>query len=367
MATKRKRTVLIVDDESLTCDMLKAILMPEGYDTILATSGTEALKVVEQQPPDIILLDVMMPDIDGLEVCRRLKANKRWQHIPIILVTVLDSTEDLVNGLDAGADDFVNKPVNGVELRARIRSLLRLKEQYDELEATLRMREDLTHMIVHDIRTPLTAILGYTQLLLARESFPDSDAQDVQAIQMQAYRLDSFLNDMLILAKLEAERLILNRSMVDVNQVVQQVIGSYNIVARSKNIKLIGDLPTTTQHILLDTNLFQRVLENLISNALKFSPAESTITVLVEYPRAKTMLSSAGPQIRVTISDEGPGITIEDRERIFDKFEVAKLQDKEDRQIGLGLAFCKMVVEGHGGYISVRPNKPVGSIFTIEI
>jgi two-component system sensor histidine kinase/response regulator len=366
MGIKQKGTVLIVDDEPVACDMMEGFLSPEGYDISFANSGPESLVLVEKLAPDIILLDVMMPEMNGFEVCQRLKSDKQWRHIPILLVTAYGGKEELIRGLDAGADDFLHKPIDDLELRARVRSLMRIKKQFDELEATLRLREDLTHMIVHDIRTPLTAIMGYSEMLLTRKTLTVTDAKDARGILTQAYRLDAFLNDMLILAKLEAEKLILNRSMVDINQLVEQVKNSYDIVALSKKVNLIINLPEKSQQVFLDTNLFQRVLENLISNALKFSPSGGTATVQIEYPRAKTSSQLPLPHLRVRISDEGPGITEEDRERIFDKFEIVKFEQTSP-QIGLGLAFCKMVVEAHGGRIFVEANNPVGSIFTIEI
>jgi two-component system sensor histidine kinase/response regulator len=363
---KRKSTVLIVDDEPIACDMMEGFLLPDGYDIISASNGPEVLKLIEIQPPDIILLDIMMPEMDGFEVCQRLKADKRWQHIPIILVTAYGGKEELIRGLDVGADDFLHKPIDDLELRARVRSLLRIKKQFDELEAALCLREDLTHMIVHDIRTPLTAIIGFSEMLLTRKTLTSMDTKDVSGILTQAYRLDAFLNDMLILAKLEAEKLILNRSMIDINQLVYQVKNNYDIVALSKKVNLIINLPAKSQQVFLDVNLFQRVLENLISNALKFSSSGGTVTVQIEYPRAKTSSQLPLPHLRVKIFDEGPGITEEDHERIFDKFEIVKLEHINS-QIGLGLAFCKMVVEAHGGRIFIEANQPVGSVFIIEI
>jgi signal transduction histidine kinase len=366
MGVKQKGSVLIVDDEPIACDMMEGFLSPEGYDITFANSGAEALVLVKKLSPDIILLDVMMPAMDGFEVCQRLKSDKRWRHIPILLVTAFGGKEELIRGLDAGADDFLHKPVDDLELRARVRSLMRIKKQFDELEATLHLREDLTHMIVHDIRTPLTAIMGYSEMLLAKKTLTVTDEKDTRGILNQAYRLDAFLNDMLILAKLEAEKLILNRSMADINQLIEQVKNSYDIVALSKKVDLVINLPKKSQQVFLDVNLFQRVLENLISNALKFSPSGGTATVEIEYPRAKTSSQLPLPHLRVKIFDQGPGITEEDRERIFDKFEIVKLEETNS-QIGLGLAFCKMVVEAHGGHIFVESNNPVGSIFTLEI
>ena len=367
MAAEKKYTVLIVDDEPLTCDMLAGFLSLDGYHTVFAYDGPEALQRVKEYPPDVILLDIMMPEVDGYEVCRQLKADKRWQHIPIILVTALSGKEDLLEGFEIGADDFITKPVDRFELRARVRSMARTKKHYDDLQATLHMREDLTHLIVNDIRIPITAILGYTQILLTRESFAAVDTTEVRAIQNQAYRLDAFLNDMLILAKLESDQLILNRSRVDVGQLAQQVKECYHAIAVSKHIELNFDLSSPAQLVSLDENLFHRVLEILISNAIKSSPQGGTVTLHVEYPR-QTTASAAEPQIRIKILDEGPGITVQDRDRIFDKLEVEKLKDrKKSPAAQQGFAFCKLVVDGHQGRISVESNQPTGSIFTIEI
>ena len=146
-----KKRVMIVDDEHITRHTLEALLQQEGYDLFFADSGQEALNQVGEIKPDVILLDVMMPNINGFEVCRRIKANEDWRHIPIILVTALASKKDLARGIDAGADDFLSKPVSSLELSARVRSMMRIKSQYDQLEAqkldlekTLELREELT-------------------------------------------------------------------------------------------------------------------------------------------------------------------------------------------------------------------------------
>jgi DNA-binding response OmpR family regulator len=137
--------VLIVDDTPSMRDALGALLLPEGYHLAFAASGQEALDRLQELSPDVILLDVMMPGMDGFQVCERLKADERWRHIPTILVTSLDSQEDLVRGLDAGADEFLTKPVTGLELRARVRTMLRIKQQFDEQQAALRPGESGLH------------------------------------------------------------------------------------------------------------------------------------------------------------------------------------------------------------------------------
>ena len=359
-----KPKILIVDDEPITIEILEGHLAREGYDITFANSGREALEKMEALEPDVILLDIMMPDMDGFEVCRRLKTDKRWQHIPVILVTALADKKDLARGLDAGADDFINKPVHNLELRARVKSMLRIKRQYDTLQSTLNLREDMAHMIVHDMRTPLNVISGYCEWMLARSTTSPENLKDLTKIKSQTQYLNGFLNDMLVLAKMEANQLLLAPTPTDVNRLLRKVKESHDIIAQSKSINLVLHLPEESPSKNLDVSLLQRALDNLVSNALKFSPEHGTVTIELEYP------STAAPSkvgMRVQVKDEGPGVPREYRERIFEKFEFAPMQQADLSQIGLGLTFCKMVIEAHGGRILVEDNQPVGSIFTIEI
>lgn len=360
MADKPK--ILIVDDEPITLEILEGHLIRDGYDIIFASGGVEAIEKLEQTEPDVILLDIMMPDMDGYAVCQRLKSDKRWQNIPIILVTALSDKRDLARGLEAGADDFINKPVHNIELRARVKSMLRIKKQYDSLQSTLQLREDMAHMIVHDMRTPLNVVSGLCEWMLTRASTSPENLNDIKKIQSQTQYMNEFLNDMLILAKMEADQLLLTPIPTDVNRLLSKVVDSHTIIAQSKNINFVANLPENPPLLELDISLLQRALDNLVSNALKFSPDGSTVTVQLNY-----LTNSQKPTLRIRVIDEGPGVPAEYRERIFEKFETAPMQRTDLSQIGLGLTFCKMVVEAHRGQISVEDNLPAGSVFTIEI
>ncbi|MCA9925566.1 MAG: response regulator, partial [Anaerolineales bacterium] len=232
--------ILIVDDEPSARKTIEMLLLREGYSMQFAGNGPEALSKLEHLPPDVILLDVMMPGMDGFEVCRVIKQSSEWQHIPIILVTALDSKRDLARGLDAGADDFLQKPFNSLELRARVRSMLRIKRRHDELEAALRLREDLSNMIVHDIRSPLSSILIYCDLL---ENFvSDVTGHDyLDTVREETNRLSAFLTDMLMMAKMEDGKLVLVPSEVDINALVQSALEGYRSMARLKGLELVLD------------------------------------------------------------------------------------------------------------------------------
>jgi two-component system sensor histidine kinase/response regulator len=358
--------VLIVDDDLTNFDVIELLLSGEGYDLSYAASGREALNILESNQPDVILLDLLMPELDGIEVCRQIKSNPSWRHIPIIMVTSLNSKEDLARCIEAGADDFIGKPVSFLELRSRVRSMLRIKKHYDELQlalnslkAALQLREDMSHMVVHDMRNPLTNILASSQLMLLT-ALEEKHRQHLEKIHTSGQQLLSLTDDLLMLAKVEAGKLTLNRIDVDISYLAKRVMSDFQDIAQQKNIQLVSDLPEPGTWILVDVNLFRRVLDNLLSNALKFSQPCSQILVRVDYPVGQET------QARIRISDQGAGISEELHQRIFEKYEVGDVAS-EVSQIGLGLAFCKMVIEAHGGKIFVESNHPQGSVFTVVI
>ena len=360
MAPRSK--ILIVDDELTMRRQLASMLATEDYEITLLASGTELLEKLPEIMPDLIILDLMLPELDGFEICRRLKSNNQFQHIPIILVTVLDAKTALPQGVGAGADDFLQKPVSKVELRARVRSMLRIKRQYDELEATLKMREELSNMIVHDMSSPIVSVLLHATLM--EDKVTDAELlEHLKMIRMAADRLDSFTNDMLMLAKMEQSKLRLNPTLVDINQLILDAEKHFKVIANYKGIHLQITLPDSPLNISIDGNLFRRVIANLLANALQYSPNDTTVTVTLaarEKPDGK-------PHFCMQIIDQGSGIPTEYRLRIFEKFEVIDLKKKGIAQIGLGLTFCKMAVDAHGGKIYVESNQPQGSIFIVEI
>jgi two-component system, sensor histidine kinase and response regulator len=360
MAAESLATILIVDDEPAGRDTLTALLQGQGYRLVSACCGAEALRQTGELAPDLILLDVMMPGMDGFAVCRRLKADDASRHIPIILVTALDSKEDLVAGLDAGADEFLSKPVGLFELRARVRSMLRIKRQYDDLLAAVRLREEMANMIVHDMRSPLTAILGHVEFL-SRDLVGQPSQRDLQAIADQTRGLNALATDLLLLAKVQSGKLVLHLSLVDPVDVAQSVADNHALAATARQVRVALDAATDDRLWSLDRSLFERLLDNLLSNALKFAPPGTGVTIRVRSGE----VGDSG--LCVQVLDEGPGVSPEHRTRIFDQFEVISMRREGIEQVGLGLAFCRMVAEAHGGSISVSDNHPAGAIFTVDL
>jgi two-component system, sensor histidine kinase and response regulator len=356
--------VFIVDDEAAVRETLQTVLSADGHQFTSATNGADALARLQEEVPDVILLDVMMPAMDGHEVCRRIKADPRLRHVPVVLVTVLESKEDLVKGLDAGADEFLSKPVAAVELRARVRSMLRIKRQHDRLAAALKARDELAHMIVHDIRAPLGVIVIHAEWLAQPRNAPNEDGRRrAKTVMSQAERMSGFLNDMLMLAKLEAGKLTLKRAVVDIREMVRVAAAQHLPIAESRNVLLVVDVPPEARWARLDPDLVGRVLDNLLSNALKYSAGGETVSVVVSY--GPKTAESAG--IHVEVRDQGPGVADADKARIFEKFEIVDQARRGLTQVGLGLNFSRLAVEAHGGRISIRDNTPRGSIFAIDL
>lgn len=354
--------ICILDDQAEVRESLADALSREKYDFLLLEKGAQLLNYDEEHLPDVILLDVMMPEIDGFTICKKLKEDEKWRHIPIILITSLNTRDYLVRGLEAGAEDFLVKPIHRLELRARVRSMLRTKRQYDELQQVLELREKLSKLIVHDLRQPVGAALIRSFLMLQRHQLTEQDQVDLQIIQTQLRRLESLANDILMAAKMHEGKFVINPQPVDLKQLIKKVQSEHEISAEALNITLACDLPAEDCLLSLDANLMIRLLENLLSNALKFSSPGDHIIIRLAYPTEPD-----APQAKLEVMDTGPGVPPEYRESIFEEYKVLDIYEKNGPQIGLGLTFCKMAVEAHSGRIYVTDNFPQGAIFTVEL
>ncbi|MBE9229790.1 hybrid sensor histidine kinase/response regulator [Phormidium sp. LEGE 05292] len=351
-------SILVIDDEPDNFDVIDTLLDNTGYQLNYASNGEKALELLESFLPDLILLDVMMPNMSGIEFCQIFKGNPLWQHIPVIMVTALTNKEDLSQCLTAGADDFISKPVNSLELRARVRSMLRIKQQYDALQDTLRLREDLSRMVVHDLRNPLSSIVLAAEMIQLPNFSPERLQHKVNQILIATQQLESLIDTLLLMAKIESGKMLLNLVEIDLCGLCTRVVKDLSAIAGQKKLELVLNLPESGHYINVDVALFRRILENLLSNAMKFSPSGSKILLTVNYPAPK--------RVKIQVIDSGPGVDANLRQSIFQRYEIGTLM-KDTSQIGLGLAFCKMAVEAHGGQIHVEENYPQGAIFTIDL
>lgn len=359
-------SLMIVDDEPSNFYVLEALLFKENYQLSMVESGEEALRAVKKTPPDLILLDVMMPGMNGIEVCQQLKTQEHSRLIPILMVTALDAKADMAACLEAGADDFLSKPVNGIELKARVRSLLRLKQQQDEIQQALstqcaisQLREDMASMIVHDFRNPLHAILVGCELLKNTELQPPQLRQ-LNKIDQAQKQLLNLTNDLLLMSKVDAGRLIVYPEPTELNELVQASFEDWETLAQRKQLTFVLDAPPTGCMITADPKLLRRMIDNLLSNAIKFSCERTQVTVQLEpSPHDSSYMN-------IHVIDQGIGVDEAVRQQIFQKYNIGTAIEGVS-QLGLGLAFCRMVVDAHGGRLLVRDNLPQGAIFTVSL
>ncbi|MEH2145738.1 hybrid sensor histidine kinase/response regulator [Nostoc sp.] len=359
--------ILAVDDTLDNLILVQAILESEGYEIDLVSDGIKALRQVEQSPPDLILLDVMMPGIDGYEVTRRIRNNPAISYIPILLITAFHESS-VVEGLDAGADDFIRKPFDTDELLARVRSLLRLKHSLDEQQKMARQREDFVSRLTHDLRTPLVAADRMLNLF-EMETFCKISPEMKQAIAVMIrsnQNLMEMVNTLLEVYRFEAGKKTLNWEVCDLREISQEVVSELSPLTSEKgltleiNIRELDPQGKNASIIMGDRLELRRVLNNLIANAIKFTDTGG-ITI-----RIFETSSHPGNQDSVTIEiqDTGYGIAPEDQATIFQRFR----QGKHKRSgSGLGLHLSHRIVEAHAGTIQVTSEVGKGSLFTVQL
>lgn len=358
--------ILVVDDTPANLQTLAAVLKEKGYQISVATHGRQALDVVGRVSPALILLDVMMPEMDGFETCRRLKTNDSWRDIPVIFLTAKTETADIIQGFELGAVDYVAKPFNTHELLARVSTHLALRRQQRELQENYRrlselerLRDSLVHMVVHDLRSPLLGLSGCLQMLQMdlEGKLEAEQAEDLETALAAAQRLGGMVTSLLDVSRLEAGQMPLNKQSCDLRTVITDAVASLGALTRDRHIVLPpGNQPVT---LVCDPEVVGRIVANLVGNAIKFTPPGGEIKL------AATLTNDL---VKVTVTDAGPGIPEAYRERIFEKFgQVENREEGKKNSTGLGLTFCKLAVEAHGGAIGVDSEPGHGSTFWFSL
>lgn len=348
---------LVVDDDYRNRELLRAALEPFNYTVVDAAGGEEALALLGSVRPDVVLLDVAMPGMDGMEVCRRIRSDAHGASLPVIMVTAHVEREERLAGIAAGANDYLTKPVDLEDLTLRVRNAVAVKRLADAVAENLaklqeleRLRDALTHMVVHDLRSPLAAImLSLDSLAMAPR---ETDRVKLLGMaQTSLLTMESMITGLLDVSRLEAGELVPQREECDAVTMAGQVVEVCQAGHPDRQIEIeASDEPPA---IKADRELLRRILTNLIGNALKFTRAGGKVTVT---------LSREGGGLRVGVADDGPGIDAKDHARIFEKF--GQVQGPHTRKgTGLGLAFCKLAVEAHGGRIGVDSAPGRGSTF----
>ncbi|MCA9572300.1 MAG: hybrid sensor histidine kinase/response regulator, partial [Myxococcales bacterium] len=319
------------------------------YDVRAFEGALPALDELSDDAPHVFVIDARMPGMDGFALCERLQDHPDVASVPVVMVTASDDVEYLSRAIASGADAFLVKPIRPEELRARVRSLIRIREQHEAIVDLLNTRERLVQMLVHDMRTPLCTI----QLLA---NLPPS-AANLVTISDAASELESMMATMLLTARLTAGNLVPRVEPFDLWTLLDERCALHGRLARKNQVRLVVQGPPGPLMVAADGSLISRLLDNLLSNANRYAPGGSSITV-----RAAVR----GEDLTLTVADEGPGVPEALAQQVFEAFTTTGTSAGTPNA-GLGLAFCRMVAEVHGGTIAVRANDPRGARFDVTL
>ena len=340
--------ILAVDDIPDNLLLIQLALEQEGHQVVLAHDGETALKQIKQAPPSLILLDVMMPGLDGYEVTRRIRQDKNIPFIPILLVTAREESS-LVEGLDAGADEFVRKPFQIDELQARVRSMIRLKETIDQ-------RENFVSCLTHDLRTPLVAANRMLDLIKKR-AFGDINCEQEEAITNivnSNQNMLEMLNTLLETHQYELGQKILSFIPCDIQKLIQEVVTELQPLAIEKGIKLEKNIASEVPEIQGDRLELRRVITNLIGNAIKFTDVGTV----------KVSLSQNESAVWFRVEDTGIGIPSQEQQTIFQRYHQGNHRRSGK---GLGLYLCQQIINAHHGTITVQSELGTGTTFAFSL
>ncbi len=367
--------ILVVDDNEENRDLLARRLRHQHYGVVMAEDGREAIDRLRAQAFDLVLLDIMMPEIDGYEVLRQVKADETLRHIPVIMVSALGELHSVVRCIEMGADDYLPKPFEPALLKARVEACLgkkrahdreanlfaQLEQNFKRLQELEQLRDSLTHMIIHDLRTPLSSVISGMQTV---EGMGELNAYQQEAISIAlagGSTLLEMINGLLDVDKMESGSMQVDYTLLDAAALVASALDQVAQLVSEKGLTLVKSIPADLPAFQGDEDTLRRTLVNLVGNAIKFTPTGGTVTVAVNQGGDHTFLV-------FSVHDTGEGIPAEAHKRIFEKFgQVESRQGGRRMSTGLGLTFCKLVVEAHGGTIGVESVRGEGSEFSFTI
>ena len=364
----RGRRILVVDDDRLNVRILSNILKSEGYTLADADSGERALEVYESFHPDLVLLDVMMPGMNGFETCRTLRQRHGSETAPVIFITAKSESDDVVEGLNAGGVDYLPKPFRAKEALARIRTHLYIrllseqqKSLVDQLSKANAAKNRFLGMAAHDLRNPLASIRGLAEFLRDGVVGPLSPEQMdlIKTIHEASQGMLDLVNELLDVATIESGELKINLEPHNLTELIEKNITLANIETAKKGTKIVFAAPANPTMVPIDAGKIRQVVANLLSNALKYSPSGSTITVELHHNKGTWAFS---------VKDQGPGIPENERDKLFKDF--GRLSVKTtggEKSTGLGLAICRKIVDAHRGTITTENLPKRGCEFRVTL
>jgi two-component system sensor histidine kinase/response regulator len=352
--------ILVTDDQAANIQIVGNMLGKLGYEIVPAPDGPTALKRMALREPDLILLDVLMPGMDGLEVCRRIRENPEWKDIPIIFLSAADDKELIVRALEAGGVDYVTKPFNHAEMLSRVRTHLALKMTRDRLKQVAEDKDELLGILAHDLKSHLGGMQMSASVLRNRiaQLSEQKRAQLCENIYHSTGQLLAFVKE--FLANSAADHgFELRTEIVDIAGIVSRVAQDYDEAALRKNLKIHCEIPLEPLNVLADHTATTQVFDNLVSNAVKFSPPDREI---------RLALRIAGDHIECRVRDQGPGFSEEDKARMFRRYgRLSARPTGGEPSTGLGLSIVKKLVRAMNGDLTCDSAPDQGATFTVRL
>ncbi|RPI36759.1 MAG: response regulator [Nitrospiraceae bacterium] len=347
-----KTKILIVDDTIDTVELLRKRLRSEGYETSEAYDGEECLIRVDEVSPDLIILDVMMPKLNGYEVCKRLKSDENTKYIPVLMLTAKSEVSDKIKGLDIGADDYLAKPFDYKELSARVRSLLKIKAAHEKLaeEGKSEALDQMMDEVAHEVRNPLVSIGGFARRVY--ESLPEGNLNKkyMEMILEDVARLENIVKQLIEIKSTSLSYL----EPANINAVIMKALDAMDRELEENAINVETQFMDSPPMIPVDKEQLQKAVSNIIKNALEAMSGETRILNITS-----RLLEN---HIEIGIADTGRGISRDKIKHIFDPLFTSKICGP-----GLGLPFALKIVQDHRGTISVESEPGKGSTFTIRL
>jgi two-component system, sensor histidine kinase and response regulator len=362
--------IMAVDDTSHNLELLRDLLENRGYKVIIEQDPRRAIEDVAHHQPDLVLLDIMMPHLDGFTFCERMKANPSTAHIPVIFISALHDTKDIVRGFDVGGVDYITKPFQQKEVMARVNSQMTLVHQRQEIaeqhqqsvayfETLNTMKEQFIRSATHDLKNPLHIIAGYAALLeeMPPEEFAETGDQLVEGILNGTRRMQALIEEMLDLAQMETGSTQLSLDQIRAGDLLRHAYREYVAMAEQQGIRLELDVTEPDPNIFADISKMARAIENLVTNAIKYTAEGGEVWLRTDIDGDRVMLS---------IIDTGLGIPPDAIDSLFAPFFRVNAKDHRQREgTGLGLSIVKSIIEQHGGTITVESELGVGSTFRV--
>jgi signal transduction histidine kinase len=340
--------LLIVDDNEMNREVLVRRLARHGYECVEAVGGREALELLEKEPFDLALFDIMMPEVSGLDALAKVRETRSLADLPVIMVTAKSQRDDVVAALELGANDYVTKPVDFPVLLARVKTHL-------ELHRLSALKDEFLGIASHDLKNPLTEVLGVASLVEALvppgTPMPEKLHGLIGSMKKSARRMQTIIEDFLDFQALEAGSLAITRRETDLGAIAREVVDANATYAAQKQVRLHLAVDPALPVLQADHDRILQVMQNLVDNALKYGLPDGDCHV---------RLTRDGADARVEVQDSGPGLKEEDLGRVFDKYvRVGSMPTGGEKSSGVGLNICQKLVELHGGRIGVF-NAPAG-------